>query len=45
MVISHVKYSLKTGPSPQEEILKELEAGNDLGVRFIVPEQGDAWRF
>jgi 3',5'-cyclic-nucleotide phosphodiesterase len=45
VVISHIKYSLKTGPTPQEEIAKELEAGNDLGVRFILPEQGEHWRF
>jgi 3',5'-cyclic-nucleotide phosphodiesterase len=45
VVISHIKYSLKKGPPPQEEILKELEADNDLGVRFIVPEQGDHWHF
>lgn len=45
VVISHVKYSLKQGQSPQERILAELEAGNTLGVRYIIPEQGDAWRF
>ncbi len=45
VVVSHIKYSLKTGPSPQEEILAQLQAGNDLGVNFIIPEQGMAWRF
>lgn len=45
VVISHVKYSLKKGGLPQDKILGELEAGNTLGVRYIVPEQGDAWRF
>jgi 3',5'-cyclic-nucleotide phosphodiesterase len=45
VVVSHIKYSLLKGPTPQAEILKELEAGNDLGVRFIVPEQGDHWHF
>jgi 3',5'-cyclic-nucleotide phosphodiesterase len=45
VVISHIKYSLSSGPKPQETILVELKAGNDLGVRFIVPEQGDSWRF
>jgi 3',5'-cyclic-nucleotide phosphodiesterase len=44
-VISHIKYSLKTGPTPQEAIAKELEAGNDLGIRFLVPEQGEHWHF
>lgn len=45
VVISHIKYSLKKGQSPQEKILSELEAGNTLGVRYIIPEQGEAWRF
>ncbi|MDQ6436174.1 3',5'-cyclic-nucleotide phosphodiesterase [Mesorhizobium sp. LHD-90] len=45
VVISHIKYSLKKGPLPQEDILKELQAGNDLGVNFIIPEQGMKWRF
>ncbi|MCO5072023.1 MAG: 3',5'-cyclic-nucleotide phosphodiesterase [Rhizobiaceae bacterium] len=45
VVISHVKYSLKKGASPQEEILKELQAGNELGVNFIIPEQGMKWQF
>ncbi len=45
IVIEHIKYSLKKGPTQQEEIAKELAAQNDLGVRFIIPEQGDAWTF
>ena len=45
VVISHVKYSLKKGDLPQDKILTELEAGNTLGVRYIIPEQGAAWRF
>jgi len=45
VVIEHIKYSLKKGPTQQEEIAKELAAANDLGVRFIIPEQGDAWSF
>jgi 3',5'-cyclic-nucleotide phosphodiesterase len=45
VIVSHVKYSLKKGPTPREEISKELEAGNDLGVRFVLPEQGDHWHF
>ena len=27
----------------REHVLRELEAGNDVGVRFIVPEQGTRW--
>ena len=40
IVISHIKYSLKTGPLPQEAILKELSDDNDVGANFIIPEQG-----
>lgn len=45
VVISHIKYSLKRGELPQDRILSELETGNTLGVRYIIPEQGEAWRF
>ena len=45
VVVSHVKYSLKKGEQPTQAILRELEAGNTLGVRYIMPEQGIAWRF
>jgi 3',5'-cyclic-nucleotide phosphodiesterase len=45
IVVSHIKYSLKKGDQPQVEIDKELEAGDDLGVRFIIPEQGEHWHF
>ena len=30
---------------PQEAIRKELEAGNDLGVQFVIPEQGTLYHF
>lgn len=44
IVISHIKYSLTT-EQPQEKILEELQAGNTLGVRFVIPQQGDHWQF
>jgi 3',5'-cyclic-nucleotide phosphodiesterase len=44
VVITHIKYVL-TGDQPQKKMLGELTAGNDLGVRFIVPAQGDRWHF
>lgn len=44
VIVSHIKYSLKKGDQPQVQILKELQDGNDLGVKFIIPEQGDHWR-
>lgn len=45
VVVSHVKYSLKKGEQPTQAILGELEAGNSLGVRYLMPEQGMSWRF
>lgn len=45
VIVSHVKYSLKKGVSPQEAILGELREGNDPGVNFIMPEQGMKWQF
>ena len=42
--MSHIKYSL-TKEQPQARMLQELEAGNDLGVRFVIPQQGSRWHF
>jgi 3',5'-cyclic-nucleotide phosphodiesterase len=44
VVVSHIKYSL-TDEQPQEAIRKELEAGNDLGVLFVIPKQGALYHF
>jgi 3',5'-cyclic-nucleotide phosphodiesterase len=44
VIVSHIKYSL-TREQPQARILRELQVGNDLGVRFIIPEQGGRWHF
>ncbi|HJQ56543.1 MAG TPA: 3',5'-cyclic-nucleotide phosphodiesterase [Vineibacter sp.] len=44
VVVSHIKYSLTT-EQPQEKVLRELQAENDLGVRFVIPRQGDRWHF
>ncbi len=44
VVVTHIKYVLG-GEQPQKKMLEELTAGNDLGVRFIVPQQGDRWHF
>jgi 3',5'-cyclic-nucleotide phosphodiesterase len=44
VVVTHIKYSL-TGEQPQKKMLEELTAGNDMGVHFIVPQQGDRWHF
>jgi len=44
VLVSHIKYSL-TDEQPQEEIRQELEAGNGLGVQFVIPEQGALYHF
>jgi 3',5'-cyclic-nucleotide phosphodiesterase len=44
IIVSHIKYSL-TREQPQKKMLEELEAGNDLGVRFLDPQQGSRWHF
>lgn len=44
VVVSHIKYSL-ADTQPQQRIMAELQAGNDLGLRFVLPEQGERLRF
>ena len=44
VVVSHIKYSL-TDKQPQEAVRRELEAENDLGVQFVLPEQGALYHF
>lgn len=44
VVITHIKYSL-TVEQPQKKMMEELDAENDLGLRFILPEQGARWHF
>jgi 3',5'-cyclic-nucleotide phosphodiesterase len=44
VVVSHIKFSL-TDEQSQEAIRRELEAGNDLGVHFVIPEQGALYHF
>src|SRR5205823_5187047 len=44
VVITHIKYSL-TREQPQKRMLEELAAENDVGVRFVVAEQGSRWHF
>ena len=44
VVITHIKYSL-TREQPQARMEQELAAANDLGVRFVIPQQGSRWHF
>lgn len=41
VVVTHIKPSLGDGPDPRQQIRAQLQAGNDLGVRFLFPRQGD----
>jgi 3',5'-cyclic-nucleotide phosphodiesterase len=45
LVISHIKYSLSADEPPQQAIKRELDAANDLGLRIVIPQQGDRYRF
>jgi 3',5'-cyclic-nucleotide phosphodiesterase len=45
VIISHVKPSLKAGVDPEAEIARQLEKGNDLGVKFVRMQQGDKMEF
>jgi 3',5'-cyclic-nucleotide phosphodiesterase len=44
VVVSHIKYSLSR-EQPQAAVRRELESGNDLGLTFLIPEQGDHFQF
>ena len=45
VVVSHIKPALSTGPSPRQLIEEQLRVQNDLGIDFIIPEQGQALEF
>ena len=45
VIISHIKYSLLKNDKIEQTILKELTAGNDMQIKFIIPQQGDSWLF
>lgn len=40
VVVTHIKPELTSGLAPQEHIAQQLQARNDLGVRFIIAAQG-----
>jgi 3',5'-cyclic-nucleotide phosphodiesterase len=44
VVITHIKYALAR-EQPQAKMREELTAANDLGVRFLLPQQGSRWHF
>lgn len=45
VIISHIKPSLKKGRDPRSTIAKQLSENNVLNVNYIIPEQGQFWRF
>lgn len=45
VVISHIKPSFKQGQDVRKVIAAELEQGNDMGVEFILMDQGDSRKF
>jgi 3',5'-cyclic-nucleotide phosphodiesterase len=44
VVITHIKYALGR-EQPQARMREELTAANDLGVRFLIPQQAMRWHF
>lgn len=40
VIISHIKYTLKNGPDPKEQIKQQLNQANPLGFKFILVNQG-----
>ena len=40
IIISHVKYSLKSGLDPRHKIQQELQKANTLGFKFLLAKQG-----
>ena len=45
VLVTHIKPALEQGISRRDQIMKQLEAANDLGVTFIFPAQGDRIEF
>ena len=45
VVVTHIKPSLQAGRDPRALIAAQLQAGNDLGVVFLFPRQGDRFSF
>lgn len=45
VVISHIKYTLANGVNPRENIRRQLDKANTVGIEIIVPEQGQILLF
>jgi 3',5'-cyclic-nucleotide phosphodiesterase len=44
LIVSHIKPSA-SGPDPRDLIVRQLNAANDLGLKLIIPQQGQHWTF
>jgi 3',5'-cyclic-nucleotide phosphodiesterase len=40
VIISHIKYTMKNGPDPKEQIKQQLDQANHLGFKFVFATQG-----
>ena len=45
VMVTHIKPSLQADTPRSDQIKKQLEAANDLGLKFAFPEQGDKIEF
>lgn len=45
VIVTHIKPTLKGGPSAREQIMRQVEELNALGIRFVFPEQGERIEF
>ena len=45
VIVTHIKPATKRGPGPRQQIARELQARNTLGVRFVLARQGQRIEF
>jgi 3',5'-cyclic-nucleotide phosphodiesterase len=45
VIVSHIKPTLQRVQSEREQIIEQVAELNDLGIRFLFPEQGDRIEF
>jgi 3',5'-cyclic-nucleotide phosphodiesterase len=45
VIVSHIKPTLQRVQSEREQIIQQVAELNDLGIRFLFPEQGDRIEF
>ena len=45
VIVTHIKPALDGGPGPRRSIAEQIRAQNDLGVRVLIPAQGDRIEF